>query len=135
VGIDVPTEVLNRLAGRENNEAQELNLELMRIASFNNYDGEKVVRSLRRNRGLWRAVTMDMEGYSHICLIKLRDLPDNCWNVSTVFILSVAGKEEQLFRIVRRWRADEVNWINEEEASKMLGSFPAPSKILRVWWD
>ena len=128
-------EVLDRLAGRKDNEAQRLNLELMRIASFNNYDGEKVVKSLLRNRSLWKAVLIDMEGGSEgISLIKLRDLPDAFWNVSTVFILAEEGKEDQLLRIVRRWRADEINWIEERRAANMLGT-SRPAKILRVWWD
>ncbi len=38
---------------------QEIQLELIRRASFNALDGEKVYASLLRNRGLWRVCLLD----------------------------------------------------------------------------
>src|SRR5437764_284351 len=65
---------------------QEIQLELIRRWRFNQFDGPKVVASLRAHRKLWRAVLMDRLGFisrdgHHWGLIKLRDLPGNTWNV------------------------------------------------------
>lgn len=45
----------------EINPVQKLQLELMRMASFNYFDGGKVVDDLVGNKGLWRGVVMDDE--------------------------------------------------------------------------
>src|SRR6266478_6162978 len=74
---------------------QEIQLELIRRRRFNQFDGPRIVASLRRHRSLWRAVLMDRLGYvsdldgtqSVSDLIKLRDLPHNDWNVDDMYIL------------------------------------------------
>ena len=82
------------------NKTQKLVFELMKKATFNEFDGKKVVKDLIENRDLWRAVVMDREGYSPynesllvIDLIKLRDLEADVYNVDTVFILPADGDE------------------------------------------
>ena len=123
------------------NAIQELNLELIEKASFNNFDGKLVVSELRKNRSLWTAVVMDREYYESAAkdggcnLIKLRDLPDDMWNVDTVFILSSGKDDKLLMAVAKGWSADEISWIEGEKAGKLLGSFPAKQKILRAWWD
>ena len=82
-------------------EVQRINLRLMEIASFNNFDGPKIVLSLLKNKDLWQACLMDREANwtpfdvnerkssLSICLIKLRDMADETvkrlgrqiWNV------------------------------------------------------
>ena len=43
------------------NRVQGINLELIRLAGFNNVDGNKVVQDLEANTDLWRGVVMDRE--------------------------------------------------------------------------
>ena len=109
---------------------QELHLELIRRASFNNFDGERVVEDLLADKGLWQGVVMDRGAYGKdIDLIKLRDIPDNYWNVDTLFILAAEGKEEELMDLAKSWDADEVNWMIKPS----LGG--GDGKVLSVWWD
>jgi hypothetical protein len=78
--------------------AQEIQLELMHRWQYNAFDGERVTASQLKHRALWRAVIMDRFCFSKpgklpsIGLLKLRDLPDNIWNVDTMYILT-AGTE------------------------------------------
>lgn len=129
---------------------QELQFELMERASFNGFDGEKVVASLQNHSNLWRGVVMDRAYYGEanehgwvsggVNLIKLRDIKDNYWNVDTLFILPTQGKETELELLAQEWGADEVDWVGGEEACRMLGSYSPEGRsnskaILRVWWD
>src|SRR5258708_7624536 len=83
---------------------QEIQLELMRRKQFNSFDGPKIVASLRQHRSLWRAVLMDRSG--GMDLIKLRDLPDNYWNVDELFIMTdTYSQAYELQRI-----AEEEQW-------------------------
>ena len=138
------------------NKIQKLQFELMKEASFNDFNGEKVVKDLEAHEDLWDGVVMDREGFvsksdipgngpfsmgSSIDLIKLRDIGSECWNVDTVYILpSDHATEEDLEKLellAKSWSADEVDWIEGKEAQHKLGCGGAgnPSKILRVWWD
>ncbi len=135
------------------NKIQKLEFELMKEATFNDFDGEKVVKDLEANEDLWKGAVMDRAGYvcksdipgdspfamaASIDLIKLRDIGSGGWNVDTLFILPQPGKEHKLFELASNWSADEVDWIEGKEAQHMIGSC-GPSyndlKILRVWWD
>lgn len=120
---------------------QELQFQLMRQASFNSFDGEKVVKSLLKHKDLWRGVIMDRAGYAGIdyspysaCidLIKLRDIEDNLWNVDTVYILPKEGKEKELEKLAKTWGADEVDYEDGDLGTSGAG---VNNKVLRVWWD
>jgi hypothetical protein len=80
---------------------QDIQFQLMEEASFNGFDGKQVVRDLKAHPELWEGVVMDRAGYPDrdsagfggcICLIKLRDISENYWNVDTVYILAKKGK-------------------------------------------
>ncbi len=126
-------------------EVQRLNLRLMEIATFNEFDGTEVVKSLLNNKDLWQACLMDRKGYGDICLIKLRDMMDEevkrlgrqIWNVDTLFIVPQADTRIQvrLFRLAKTWEADEVDWILSPKAGSLLGGGITNLPILRVWWD
>lgn len=113
---------------------QDLVLELMRLASFNEYDGECVVRDLISHRELWKGAYMTRDDF-----IQLRDLPDGHYNVDTLYITVVEGREEELELLAKSWRADEVDWIGGQESQEMLGygnrSKLRECEILRIWWD
>jgi len=70
---------------------QELQFELMKKASFNDFQAEQVVGDLKANAHLWDAALMDQPG-----LMKLRDLPEDIWNVSTLYILTGIKKRSAL---------------------------------------
>ena len=124
---------------------QEIQLELIRRQRFNQFDGPKIVASLRRHRSLWRAVLMDRLGFvsenhgSQWGLIKLRDLPTNRWNVDDLYILTdTLDQARQLQQIAEdeQWEADNVTLLeNEQERAHALGSFPPPGFIIAFWWD
>ena len=111
-------------------KVQSMMFELMKLASFNSFDGEQVVRDLIDNRDLWQGVVMDREG-----LIKLRDIQSNDWNVDTLYITTTGVNDVKLEELAEDWSADEVEYLTPDEASHELGQWPAPSKVLRIWWD
>jgi hypothetical protein len=131
------------------NRVQEIQFELMKLASFNDFDGERVVEDLINFKELWRGAVMD-RGYcdfvseprfvSGINLIKLRDIDSDYWSVDTLFILPKPGKEDSLEELANTWKADEVGWVGGKEACKMLGSYSGEreensKQVLRIWWD
>lgn len=114
---------------------QEIQLELIRRKRFNCFDGPKIVASLRRHRALWKGVLMDRRGD----LIKLRDLPDNYWNVDELFIMTdTLDQAQQLERIAEEedWQADAVQvHSNESERVDELGTTDDPGYLISFWWD
>jgi len=126
---------------------QEIQLELIRRRRFNQFDGPRIVASLRRHRALWRAVLMDRLGYvsgrdgeqTISDLIKLRDLHANNWNVDDMYILTDTleqARELERIQEEEQWLADNVTLIENEQArSRALGCFPASGYIISFWWD
>jgi hypothetical protein len=114
------------------NEVQKLQFELMKRASFNEFDGARVVADLIAHRDLWEGVVMTR--IRHHDLICLRDISENVWHVDTVFILAKEGKARELERLAKTWEADEVSWLSEKEASDLLGMYPCIGGVLRIWW-
>jgi hypothetical protein len=110
---------------RDINRAQQLIFELMKLSSFNDFDGEKVVRSLEKHRDLWDGAMMSQESGVDI---EVRDIKDGHWNVSTLWLRPSSGSDEALEKLARRWGADEVYW------APTTGCFPM-TRVLKVWWD
>jgi hypothetical protein len=123
---------------------QEIQLELIRRWRFNQFDGPRVIASLRRHRELWQAVLMDRLGFisekhgSNWELIKLRDLPGNIWNVDDLYILTESlqqARELEQIAQAEDWQADNVQIMeNEEERSRALGT-SEPGYVISFWWD
>lgn len=125
---------------------QKLHLELLRLATFNDFDGDRVADDLVECRGLWESFIFDRGAYhaqsinrrsiageterklpvEPIDTIKLRDLAAGYWNVDTLYILPTPGKEDELFALASSWEPDEINWYDGLDAGPMM---------LRVWWD
>lgn len=114
-------------------KVQDLNFELMELASFNSFDGKAVVADLKKHQELWHGAVMGRFVYSQ--LIALRDISGGDWNVDTLMILSSGKNDGELELLAKSWEADEVDWLSDEEADRLLGSSPSWSKVLRVWWD
>ena len=131
----------------EINEVQQLQFELMKKASFNFFNGEKVVKDLIVNKNLWKGVVMGRAQYAFddsdlykelIDLICLRDIANGLWNVDTVYILVEEGCEDELEKLANIWDADEIWWMKDKVAQQCLGigtSKDYSKKILRIWWD
>src|SRR5437588_10796452 len=81
---------------------QEIQLELIRRTCFNEMNGRRVFRALQDNRELWTAALLDRAGgWSMPDLIKLRDLPENTWNVDTLYVLTPdADAAHRLARLI-----------------------------------
>jgi hypothetical protein len=124
---------------------QEIQLELIRRASFNQFDGKRVVNSLLANRELWIAVLMDRVVHvsqgqlSTSGLIKLRDMRSNHWNVDTLFVLAPdAGAGHKLAALAEeeRWSCDEIVVHDDPQfVSRALGEYPHTGAIVEYWWD
>ena len=123
---------------------QDIHLELMRRTSFNEFDGKAVVSTLLENGELWDAVMMDRPAIrlrrdkptgSFISLIKLRDIPDDYWNVDTVYVLTTKDKADRIRELFDRLSADEVYVIQGERLKKAMGSMKPESCVVAAWWD
>jgi hypothetical protein len=123
------------------NKIQELQLELMKLASFNSFDGNEVVKDLLKHQDLWKGCIIDRAGYSRaayqgcIDLIKLRDIEDGIWNVDTIYILTSGVDDKKLEKLAKKWNADEIDFLSDEDAGRSLGEGPTNHKVLRIWWD
>jgi hypothetical protein len=110
---------------------QELYLEMISRSRFNNFDGKRIVEDLLAHRDLWLSVIMD----SHAGLVHLRDLPDNRWNVSLMYIMAAnEGKAQQIEKLADTWNADTVEVLSEEDSNDLLGGSD-DERIVVVWWD
>lgn len=125
----------------EENTIQEIIFQLIERSNFNEFNGKKVVEDLKKNSDLWKGVIMDRPGNNlPIDLTKLRDISDNQYNVDTIFIIPKKGKESQLYKLAKKWKSDEIDWIGGELACQLLGEGLSeiknnPKVILRIWWD
>jgi hypothetical protein len=116
---------------------QDIQLELIRRADFNAFDGPYVADSLLTNRALWQAVLIIRMGDLQGGLIQLRDLPDNLWNVDTLCIW--AADEWAAYRLAelgeQQWAADSVVVHNMETTGDALGDTDPAGPLVTLWWD
>lgn len=113
---------------------QELNLELIKLASFNEFDGVKAYQTLFNNQSLWQGVVIDRDaGQKFQCdLIKLRDI-EKIWNVDTLYITCTEENKEALYSLIEQLNPDELWFLDPEEARNSLGG--SQLLVLRAWWD
>lgn len=125
------------------NPVQKVVFDLMKLSSFNSFDGESIVELLEGNEKLWEgAIWGRFDGFSE--LIPLRDINGGNYNADTLYILaSKAGDAELELLVAKNFSADEIDYLSNKEASDKLGSWggegrdnpDGKSKVLRVWWD
>ena len=108
---------------------QELHFELMKKASFNDFHAKEVIKDLKANTHLWDAALMDRPS-----LVKLRDMPEDIWNVNTLYILT-GIKSDQLYELALSWNPTSIRWIEGDEANSMLGAYISGDSILCLWWN
>ena len=127
---------------------QEIQLELIRRAKFNAFDGERIYASLMKHRAYWQAVLLDRPGVAnyqeprHLLmtgLIKLRDLDDNMWNADQLFILTAKREQAvQLARVIEEedWGGEKpIVYNDQEEIDSALGVGRQEYGLLSIWWD
>lgn len=127
---------------------QDLQFTLMRLATFNEFNGDAVADLLVEHSDLWEGWILDRSAYGAeyerrkleegplppgklpvepIDLIRLRDIGAGYWNVDTLFILPRKGKEKDLELLARKeFYADEIDWVDGQDCGR---------PVLRVWWD
>ncbi len=131
------------------NAAQRLQLERVKLASFNDFDGEKVAKSLEENENFWISFVFGRFVYG--TLIELRDLSDNHINGDEMYLLTTIDKIKEIEKLVEDWEVNEVGYItwNEENWVGTPSSFRPYDKfvnaygaglegnqvVFRFWWD
>lgn len=121
---------------------QEIQLELIRRHTYNNFCGEEVAADLIAHREWWEAVLLDvlvMAGWYGISLgslMKLRDLPYNYWHVDTLCILVTdEDSVRRLAELGEKWLADSVTVHSEKDTDRALGGGPDGWRLVTMWWD
>lgn len=127
------------------NRAQEIQLERLRLGSFNNLDGELVANDLKNNEDLWLSFVFGRFGY--LDLVELRDLPSGHINGDELFILAKTSNVPVRLKLIRDWKADEVGWKTDMDGGgdhvvcddyylKRFGAGLGPDHaLMRIWWD
>lgn len=145
-------------------QIQEIQIQLLRLSTFNELDGDRVADDLLAHRDLWLSFMIDREAYgpfyrlreiyekgakkgelpvAPIDTIRLRDM-HQIWNVDALFILPAPRKEGVLERLAQSWNANEINWYDPGDARHIWLNEPkigevaeqiTVKKMLRVWWD
>jgi len=107
-------------------ELQEMQFRMMELSSFNLFDGEKVVKSLRANYGIWkRFIFVDCYN-SHV---SLRDMEKGKWNADTLLIVVREKFAENMMAVAKFWKANELS-CHKKHLAVGKGEF-----LIRVWWD
>jgi hypothetical protein len=115
------------------NKAQEIQYERMKLASFNNFDGDFIGKSLRENKHIWKAFVFGR--WQYFDLIELRDMHYGSINADTLYILADKAKLPDLLILIGKWSADEVNYYTEDKEFRLGGGFDKNTVLIRVWWD
>lgn len=128
------------------NDAQKIQIERLRLGSFNALDGNYVADRLGMNQHLWLSFLFGRFKYSW--LIELKDLPDGYVNADTLYILANKKNLPLLLDEINTWSADEVGWATSEDSYESIGMtpkelasafgsypFPAHLAVVRAWWD
>ena len=129
-------------------DVQAIQLELIKRATFNSFDGEMVVRDLLNHRDLWEACLMTRDitaainhhlpptiAYDSIDLIPLRDMGEGHWNVDTLYIIINNEKEREMKDLAKGWEADDSFLLPKKMVETRLGCSSFNKKVLCVWWD
>lgn len=114
------------------NSVQSLILQLMECTSFSDVDGKIIARDLRTSTHLWSSV---MTGSKASCIFPLRDIPQNQWNVDTLYILSSSQDDIALETMAKSWNPSRIYWMPADEAGKYLRTFPFHHRVLCLRWQ
>ena len=144
--------------------SQELFLQMIEHASFNELDGLKISSDLRTNKNLWRAVMITslvqpvyerrenpfhranppVSLINRVNLIVLRDLPTDHINLDTIIIYTEPGKQDELEQLSQMWKPSDIIWYKAKDSFKAMGEAFVKMKkefkvddnvLLLLWWE
>jgi hypothetical protein len=95
---------------REINPSQMLQIQRLRLGSFNEMDGDVVADSLMANSHLWDSFVFGRFSGVGGMLIELRDLPEGHLNADTLLILTDKKRWDELQTVISQWQADEIGY-------------------------
>jgi hypothetical protein len=141
--VETPTEkIMSTPLGEAS--VQDIQLELIRRRNFHLFDGQRIADCLLQHRNLWEAVMMDRLAISQpgslptLGLMKLRDIPQDEWNVDTLYILARSKEDaKSLAEILnkRQWGGMVDVHADHEEVDNALGGAKPGQAIVSIWWD
>lgn len=124
---------------------QDLHLALIEKATFNEFDGKKVVKILEDNRDLWYSTMMtrpfnhDKESHHtkfYMPFIPLRDMNDNINNVDTLVIHTSKKYKTKLLKLMEGWNYDKIRtYLVDDSADMQGGGVNKDDILLAIWWD
>ena len=125
---------ISRKVKRKINKAQEIMFDLIRLARFNNFEPDKILRDLINHKELWISVVIG--NISETNLIVLRDIPRGHINLDKLYILCRKENVDKIAELANNWNPDEMWWLTQEEKEHALGMDPIKDlEVLVLWWD
>lgn len=135
------------------NQPQWIQIERVKITSYNDFDGGKIAQSLINHADLWDSMVFGRFTYG--TLIELRDLHEDCINADEMYLLTTRDRVEKLLEAINsEWDANEIGWIDHtnkwngtrgfkaEDLHQKFGCVlegennnPDNQVLVRVWWD
>lgn len=131
------------------NPAQRIQLERLKLGSFNEFDGEQVAQDLEEHSDLWQSFVFGRFKYSQ--LIELRDLHGGDINADAIYALVPKNKLDSFLKMAKKWKPNELGYYYQEgekthtegtvsyrsdELHMALGACLEKNQILiRLWWD
>ena len=100
--------------------AQDIQVQRLRLGSFNDMDGDKIADSLIKHRDLWDAFMFGrFTNHGALgTLIELRDLPDGDINASTLMLTTDKERWPKLLRVIKRaWGANEIGYTGADDST------------------
>jgi hypothetical protein len=126
--------------------AQDLQIEIVRRASYNSFRGDRVVASLLQYPGLWRAVAFGrlrnklrdgaVVHESPTWFNTVTEIGGGSWNADELWVVTpdAAAAERVRFLGAVHWFADNIVTLEGEEARRVAG-VEAPGCVVELWWD
>jgi hypothetical protein len=132
-------------------KAQRIHFDRLKSGSFNRFNGELVVASLKENKLLWDSFVFGRTGrYGIGELIELRDLSSNFINADEILIITDKKRWSKLYPVIQQWHPKEIGYTSGDdqvwgtpayqtgkEIGDAMGCSPMPPDLLlvRIWWD
>lgn len=113
--------------------AQDLHFELIKKATFDEFNGEKVVQDLMSNKELWVGVIMDRLKGTLGDLVTLRDICADTWNADTLYILSSGKDDDKLQKLAEGWQCDNINWWRKRDVFNHIVCYTHVGILVLKW--
>ena len=120
------------------NKQQELNLQLIALASHNDLNGKKIDKDLRKNLNLWVSAYGFFGGHVGIFhLIPLRDM-ECFWHIDSIALTCKNAHKDELIAIIKKWKPSDIYVYEDKEDGFYSDTFFHRSEaevLINVWWD